>query len=48
MNFAPAAHIIQGPLDAFLELGLPLVIVGALWLWSKRAEKDQKEGDPPR
>ena len=44
MNFAPLAHVIQGPLDAFIELVLPLLIVGGLYWWSKRAEK--KAGPP--
>lgn len=39
MTFAPLPHLIQGPLDAFIELVLPLLIVGGLYLWSKRAEK---------
>jgi len=45
MNFTSIeAHIIQGPLDAFLEFGLPLVILIGLWLWARRAEK--KKGPP--
>ena len=39
MTFAPPAHVINGPLDAFIELVLPLLIVGALYWWSKRAEQ---------
>ncbi len=48
MTAAPLAHIIQGPLDALLEFGVPLIILGAMWAWSKRAEKDHKEGDDPK
>ena len=43
MNFTPIeAHIIQGPLDAFIEFALPLVILGVLWWWAKRAEKKER------
>ncbi len=43
MNFLPEAHLIQGPLDAFIELVLPLLILGGLWWWSSRAEKRNKK-----
>lgn len=33
------AHVIGGPLDALVELGLPLAIFAALWWWSSRKEK---------
>jgi hypothetical protein len=33
------AHLISGPLDALIELGLPLVLFAALWWWSSRKEK---------
>lgn len=33
-------HMISGPLDALIELGLPLAIFAALWWWSAR--KDRK------
>lgn len=39
MNPAPLAHVISGPLDAFVELLLPVLIVAGLYWWSKRAEK---------
>jgi hypothetical protein len=40
MSFATiSAHIVQGPLDALLEFGLPLVILGVLWWWARRAER---------
>ncbi len=48
MSAAPLAHIIQGPLDAILEFGVPLVILVALWAWSKRAEKDKTKEDDPK
>ncbi len=44
--FAPLAHLIQGPLDALLEYGLPVLILVALWWWSKRAEKKNKREGP--
>ena len=33
------AHIISGPLDAIVELVLPLAIFGGLWWWSARKER---------
>ncbi len=33
------AHVIGGPLDAVIELGLPLAIFAALWWWSARKER---------
>ncbi len=45
MIAAPVGHIISGPLDALLEFGVPVLILVALWAWSKRAEKDRKDGD---
>jgi hypothetical protein len=33
------AHLIGGPIDAVIELGLPLLIFAALWWWSARKEK---------
>ena len=33
------AHVLSGPLDALLEVGLPLVVFAALWWWSARKEK---------
>lgn len=41
--YAPPAHLINGPLDAFVELALPVLIVAGLYWWSKRAEK-KREG----
>jgi hypothetical protein len=35
------AHIISGPLDAIIELGLPLVIFAALWWWSSRKAQNK-------
>jgi len=31
--------MISGPLDALVELGLPLVAFAVLWWWSSRKEK---------
>jgi hypothetical protein len=42
VTFAPVAHLIGGPLDALLEFGIPVVILVALWAWSKRAERQRK------
>lgn len=33
------AHIIGGPLDAFIELGLPLIVFALLWWWTSRRER---------
>jgi hypothetical protein len=33
------AHLVSGPIDALIELGLPLLIFAALWWWSARKEK---------
>ncbi len=33
------AHGTAGPLDELLELGLPLLILAALYLWSSRKPK---------
>lgn len=33
------AHIIGGPLDAFIELGLPLLVFAVLWWWTSRKER---------
>lgn len=35
-------HVIGGPIDALIEVGLPLAIFGALWWWSARKERKQK------
>lgn len=50
MIFAPAAHVLNGPLDAFVELLLPVLIVAGLYWWSKRAEKKaaKKRGEGPQ
>lgn len=32
-------HVLNGPADAFIELGLPLAIFFALWWWSSRKER---------
>ena len=33
------AHVISGPLDALIELGVPVAIFAALWWWSARKER---------
>jgi hypothetical protein len=38
------AHLIGGPLDAVIELGLPLLIFAALWWWSARKERERGSG----
>lgn len=35
-------HIMSGPIDALIELGLPLLLFAALWWWSKRKERKGK------
>ena len=37
------AHVVSGPLDALLELGLPLAIFAGLYWWSSR-----KSGSPKK
>lgn len=32
-------HIIAGPIDAIVELVLPLAIFAGLWWWSSRKER---------
>ena len=32
-------HIVSGPLDAFVELGLPLLLFAGLFWWSSRKGK---------
>lgn len=39
MNLLPAPHLVGGPLDLLLELGLPVVVLLILWAWSSRAER---------
>lgn len=38
-------HIIGGPLDALLELGLPLLVFALLWWWSTRRERRERGGE---
>lgn len=33
------AHVFGGPLDALVELGLPLAVFAVLWWWSSRGAK---------
>ena len=33
------AHVISGPLDAFIEFALPVGLFLALWWWSSRKER---------
>lgn len=39
---APAAHLVSGPLDLLIELGLPLLVFLALYWWSSRKERRPK------
>lgn len=48
MTLLPAQHVISGPLDAFVELLLPILIVAFLWWWSARAERKRKDREKPR
>jgi len=41
-------HVIDGPADAIIELGLPLLIFAALWWWSARRERERGSGSSPR
>lgn len=36
-------HIISGPIDALIELGLPLALFAALWWWSARKERNKRK-----
>ncbi|HUG56263.1 MAG TPA: hypothetical protein VMJ92_04220 [Candidatus Limnocylindrales bacterium] len=38
-------HIVSGPLDLFIELGLPLLVFALLYWWSTRKRK-KKDGRP--
>lgn len=44
------AHVIGGPADALVELGLPVLVFAALWWWSARGEhrerKTEADGGP--
>lgn len=54
MMLRPPAHgVYAGPLDAFVDLGLPLIALLVLWAWSRRgrrkrdeAERRRASGDP--
>jgi hypothetical protein len=37
------AHVVSGPIDAVIELGLPVVIFLGLYWWSSRKERPKKE-----
>ena len=37
------AHVISGPVDAAVELGVPIAIFIALYWWSNRKEKAKKK-----
>lgn len=41
------AHLVSGPLDALLELGLPLAIFVALYWWSNRRRPAGTGARPP-
>lgn len=42
LEAAALAHVVSGPLDALIELGLPVILLVALWAWSARAERKRK------
>lgn len=54
MMARPVAHGLgAGPLDTFIDLGVPLVVLVVMWLWSRRgrgkreeAERRKASGDP--
>ncbi len=35
-------HIVSGPIDAIIELVLPVALFALLWWWSARKEKKRK------
>ncbi len=35
-------HVISGPVDAIIELGVPIAIFIALYWWSSRKERSKK------
>ena len=37
------AHIMSGPLDAIIELGLPLAVFFGLYWWSNRKSGSKKK-----
>lgn len=37
------AHVVSGPIDAIVELGLPVAIFVALYWWSNRKERSKKK-----
>lgn len=37
------AHVISGPVDTIVELGVPIAIFIALYWWSNRKEKAKKK-----
>ena len=36
------AHLVSGPVDALIELGVPVAIFLALFWWSSRKERRKK------
>jgi len=37
------AHVISGPVDTIVELGVPIAIFIALYWWSNRTEKAKRK-----
>ncbi|CAN5210937.1 hypothetical protein BH18CHL2_BH18CHL2_09000 [soil metagenome] len=37
------AHVVSGPIDAVIELGLPVAIFLGLYWWSSRKERRKKQ-----
>jgi len=42
-ELATFAHVISGPVDAAIELGVPIAIFISLYWWSNRTKKVKKE-----
>lgn len=40
------AHGAAGPLDEFIEFGVPLILLTALYLWSNRKPKEAPRDGP--
>lgn len=43
MSATALAHVLAGPLDLLIELGLPIVVLVVLWAWSARAERQKRK-----
>lgn len=45
MSATALAHVLAGPLDLLIELGLPVLLLVALWAWARRAERRRGAGE---